>query len=123
MDHRMAMAELDKRVALALGWANPKEWAYPSCRIYEDGSLWMTPPRSSGSFATTQPPKFSTDPAQVGPLLLEAQRRGWDITVGIHDGQWSCEIVIKDKFCNWKLADSFCEAICLAFVEAAEVSK
>lgn len=94
-------SKLDRRVAIALGFEN--------------------------SHLVHDPDKYSTDPAHVGPLLLEAKKRGWDPSVaavdigGLHGPSvsgWEC-----DMDGEYVTSESLPEAICRAFVAAHDAEK
>lgn len=96
---------LNERVALALGW------------VYHTGSHGFTRP---GRIAAENLPAFSGDEAYVGYLLLEAQKRGWTVTILNILGQKMWQVSVGD----WRAdSSSLPKALCESFIAAHDAEK
>lgn len=103
---------LDRQVAEALEWTDIRmERVRGTCGLPDQDMLFGTKPDGTRDLVDY----WSTDESTIGPLLLEAQKRGWrDVWVELVDRQWFCQMDDVEE-----VAESLPEAVSKAFVRAA----
>jgi len=123
-------AELNRRVAVAMGWQSIRETERD---VYRGNVLGFATtsvtvgisPRAGGNAGMPEEiPDFATDPSASDLVRQEVERRGWRYFIQRWENGWDMEIY-HDNFSDVfvRSGESYYEVLCLAFLAAVDAEK